>query len=692
MATLPRFPIAFSTPRPESARASRGRRWCAFPFLVRFVAPSTLAWLIVAGAAGHGAVARAAGTDLPATREMLIPRRVLLQDVERTQVQISPDGTRVGYLQDANLQVAGLAHPDRPRRISVRGEAGEIVRWTWAYDGRHALIERRSPAGTRVLLLDPANGRVRDLLPGRTGQSRLAAISPWHPGEAVLVHEPGGEEGGVVYRVPLDGSPPVELAEAFDFDAIWVDRDLQVRAGMRAAATWKALYRHRPGEGWTHLVSYDAESARLAEVLGVTADGRALHVVDNRGRDRAALKRLDLETGAETVLAEDAVADLSGDGAIVDPWTGSVQGAVSYLVRQRRHLFDRRLAEDFEILDRARAGEVEFIGRSLDDAVWLVRRLTGGPAIYESWDRARRRRRPLFSELPALDGHRLATRHAALIPARDGLLLPADLYLPRGTDPDGDGRPGAPLPALVFVHGGPWIGFEWNAWSTNRHLQLLADRGYAVLRPDFRGSAGYGRAFMDRGDREWGGRILDDLVDVAAWAVDNRVADPGRIGLWGWSFGGYATLAGLATFPDRFACGLSLYGLSDLETFMDRVVPAGHAETWKRRLGDPRTAAGRARLRAHSPIHAVARIRGPILLSHGGRDGVAPIAQSDRMVDALRSAGTPVTYLVYPEEGHDYRQVETWVSFWSEAERFLADHLGGRFEGPAAGGVLAGSP
>ena len=676
MATHPLSPIAFSTPRPL-----RGRRWCAF---------ATLAWLIVAGAAGDGAVARAAGADLPAAREMPIPRRILLLDVERTQVQISPDGTRVGYLQDGDLRVAGLAHPDRPRRITVRGEAGAIVRWTWAYDGLHALIERRTPAGTRVLLLEPATGRARDLLPGRTGRSSLAAISPWHPDEAVLVHERG--EGGVVYRVPFEGGDPVALAEAFDFDAIWVDRDLQVRAGMRAAATWKALYRHRPGEGWTHLVSYDAEAARLAGVLGVTADGRALHVVDNRGRDKAALKRLDLETGAETVLAEDPVADLSGNGAIVDPWTGSVQGAVSYLVRQRRHLIDRRLAEDFESLDRAAAGDVEFIGRSVDDAVWLVRRLAGGPAIYESWDRARRQRRPLFSELPAMDGRRLATRHAALIPARDGLLLPADLYLPRGADPDGDGRPVAPLPALVFVHGGPWIGFEWNSWSTNRHLQLLADRGYAVLRPDFRGSAGYGRAFMDRGDREWGGRILDDLVDVAAWAADNRVADPGRIGLWGWSFGGYATLAGLATFPDRFACGLSLYGLSDLETFMDRVVPAGHAETWKRRLGDPRTAAGRARLRAHSPIHAVARIRGPILLSHGGRDGVAPIAQSDRMVDALRSAGTPVTYLVFPEEGHDYRQVGTWVSFWSEAERFLADHLGGRFEGPAAGGVLAGSP
>jgi dipeptidyl aminopeptidase/acylaminoacyl peptidase len=252
--------------------------------------------------------------------------------------------------------------------------------------------------------------------------------------------------------------------------------------------------------------------------------------------------------------------------------------------------------------------------------------------------------------------------------------------LPPDSDRDGDQRPDAPLPTLLYVHGGPHIANPWESWFTNRNLQLLADRGYAVLNVDYRGAEGYGKEFVRKGWLEWGGEIQKDFLDVADWVVANRIAEPGKVGIWGWSFGGLSTNAALAFAPEKFACGISMYGLSDMEAFV-RYVSLGRArEGVKQRIGDVTTDEGLARLQAQSPLRFAERVVRPLLITHGAKDLVAPKGHSDRFVAALREHGKNVTYLVYPDEPHDYRTPEAWISFWAVAERFLHEHLGGRYE------------
>ena len=222
----------------------------------------------------------------------------------------------------------------------------------------------------------------------------------------------------------------------------------------------------------------------------------------------------------------------------------------------------------------------------------------------------------------------------------------------------------------------------WDSWLTNRCLQLLANRGYAALRVEFRGAGGFGKSFIEQGWHEWGGKCQQDLVDLAHWAVDQRIAERDKVGIWGWSFGGFSTFATLAFYPDEFACGIAMYGLSDLELFARRTSAFGRDTT--ERVGDFRTPEGLELLRRQSPLHSAERVTRPLLVTHGGKDGVVPKQQSDLFVHALEQHGKDVTYLVYPDEGHDYGQPESWVSFWAVAERFLHTHLKGRFE-PADG-------
>jgi dipeptidyl aminopeptidase/acylaminoacyl peptidase len=231
---------------------------------------------------------------------------------------------------------------------------------------------------------------------------------------------------------------------------------------------------------------------------------------------------------------------------------------------------------------------------------------------------------------------------------------------------------------LLYVHGGSWGVYPWNSWLTNRVLQLLADRGYAVLRVEFRGVGGFGRRIHDAGLREWGGRMQDDLIDAADWAVQQGIATRGRIGILGWSYGGYATLQALAT-SDRFACGLAMYAPTELDSFITEGSPEAQS-AWRHYVGDNRTEEGRALLRKRSPLHHVAEITEPVLVAQGGKDEIVRQGQADRFVAAMRKHGKRVTYLLYPDEPHDLRRAASWVSLFAVAESFFHQHLGGRYE------------
>jgi dipeptidyl aminopeptidase/acylaminoacyl peptidase len=269
--------------------------------------------------------------------------------------------------------------------------------------------------------------------------------------------------------------------------------------------------------------------------------------------------------------------------------------------------------------------------------------------------------------------------HAPVVESRDGLNLVCYLSLPPGSDPDGDGRPSEPLPMVLYVHGGPWARDQW---GLNPYHQWLANRGYAVLSVNYRGSTGFGKEFINAANGEWAGKMHDDLLDAVGWAIDEKIAIADKVAIAGGSYGGYATLVGLTFTPDVFACGVDIVGPSSLVTLLENVpeywVP--FMPVFKSRLGDVETKAGRAELLKRSPLTRVDQIRRPLLIAQGANDPRVKQLESDQIVAAMTEHEIPVTYVLYPDEGHGFRRPENRKSFNAVAEAFLAEQLGGRFE------------
>lgn len=325
-------------------------------------------------------------------------------------------------------------------------------------------------------------------------------------------------------------------------------------------------------------------------------------------------------------------------------------------------------------------GDFSVISQSLDNRHWIVLYLLDdGPSGYYHYDRVRREGKFLFPIEEDLEELPLAPMHPVVIESRDGLELVSYLTLPTWTDPDGDGRPGDPMPMVLLVHGGPWARDEW---GPNPQHQWLANRGYAVLSVNFRGSMGFGKEFLNAGNKEWAAKMHDDLIDAVNWAIEEGVADPDRIAIMGSSYGGYATLVGLTFTPDVFACGVAFAGPSNLITQLESIPPhwASAVDMFRTRVGDHRTEEGRAFLRDRSPINHVDRIKRPLLIGQGSSDPRVKQAESDQIVHAMQARDLPVIYLLYPDEGHSFASVNNQRSFHAVAEAFLASCLGGRFQ------------
>ena len=325
----------------------------------------------------------------------------------------------------------------------------------------------------------------------------------------------------------------------------------------------------------------------------------------------------------------------------------------------------------------------------MDGSKWLVREFLGGWAKYYLYDRGIKKINYLLTDMPEYEKYTMAKRHAFRAKARDGLNLPVHVYLPDGTDKNADGIPDKPLPTVLYVHGGPWAGVTfWNSAFHCRNFQLLANRGYAVVVCEFRGSTGLGKAFVERSYKKWGTDMTNDKTDIAQWAVASGIAIKDKIGIWGWSYGGYAAMAGLAFSPQTYACGIAMYGISDLESFGK--TDFANIDWWKQRVGDPFNPTETKMLHDYSPINYVKNINAPLLLTTGLKDDRIPRAQMDTMAAALHALNKYVAYFTYADEGHDYMKSESWESFWAISEKFLAEQLGGKYQ-PAGDDLKKGN-
>jgi dipeptidyl aminopeptidase/acylaminoacyl peptidase len=295
------------------------------------------------------------------------------------------------------------------------------------------------------------------------------------------------------------------------------------------------------------------------------------------------------------------------------------------------------------------------------------------------FDRRQRKLTELYVSRPELVGAPLQTMHTLEIKSRDGLTLPSYLTLPPGSDTNSDGRPETPVPLVLLVHGGPWARDDF---GYNPYHQWLANRGYAVLSVNYRGSTGFGKSFIEAANLEWAGKMHDDLIDAVQWAIDQKVSPADKIAIMGGSYGGYATLVGLTFTPTTFACGVDIVGPSNLETLLKTIPPYWTAgiQQFHRRMGNPNTPEGLALLKERSPLYKAGNIVRPLLIGQGANDPRVNQAESDQIVTAMQQKGIPVTYVLFPDEGHGFARPDNNIAFNAVTENFLATCLGGRAE------------
>jgi len=625
-------------------------------------------------------------TNLP-----LIPRRVFFGNPDRAQVTISPDGTHLAWLapRDGVLNV-WVAPRERPADARpVTRDTGRGIRfYAWAYSGDILYIQDKGgDENWRVYSADIDTGEVGDLTPFEGVAAQIVGLSHRRPDEIVVAMNDRNPQYHDIYRVNLTSGERTLLLQHERFVGVETDDDLAIRAAIQMTPDGGLDIYRLEGDDWALWQSFPAEDMLTASTAGFDKSGNVLYVRDSRDRDTAALVAIDLTTGARSLLAADERAD--ADQVLRHPTERHVQAVAFNHERKHWQVLDPAIAADLDYLAGVADGEVEITSRSLDDQYWLVAYVVDdGPARYYLYDRAVGAAEFLFTNRAELEGLPLAKMRPAVVPTRDGLNLVVYYTLPPDSDSDGDGIPDTPRPMVFLPHGGPW---GRDAWGFHGWHQWLANRGYAVLSVNFRSSTGFGKAFTNAGDFEWGGKILADQQDGVQWAIAQGIADPARVAIMGGSFGGYSTLAGLTFYPEVFACGVDIVGPSNLITLLETIPPYWQPmiELFTTRVGDHRTEEGRALLRAHSPLTYVDRIVRPLLIAQGANDPRVKQAESDQIVSAMQAKGIPVAYALYPDEGHGFARPENNLSFAALAEAFLARCLGGRAE--PIGDDLAGS-
>ncbi|MBJ6980865.1 S9 family peptidase [Luteimonas sp. MC1572] len=626
----------------------------------------------------------------------LIKREALFGNPERAVVMISPDGKTLSWVAPVdgvmNVWVAPADNPAAARAVTQDTARG-IRNYFWSYLPDTLLYLRDSGGDEdfHLFSVNVATGKTTDLTPFPKTTAQVTGASHAHPGTLLVGMNDRDPKWHDLYKVDL-ASGERTLVEKNDDEigAYLADDELQVRYATRARADGGQDILQPDGKaGWKVYSDIPFEDSMTTQPAGLTADGSTLYMLDSRGRNTSALYAVDVASGERALVLEDARADVGQ--ALPHPVTGKVQAvAVNYL-REEWQAVDPAIAADLEKLQAIGPGEIGVNARTLDDSTWIVTySAADAPVVYYRYDRAAGGTlTKLFSARPALDGKPLVPQWPQEITSRDGKTLVSYLSLPKSADADGDGKADVAVPLVLLVHGGPWARDEYGYSGFN---QWLANRGYATLAVNFRGSTGFGKEFTNAGNGEWAAKMHDDLLDAVQWAVDQGVTTPDQVAIMGGSYGGYATLTGLTFTPDTFACGVDIVGPSNLNTLLSTVPPywASFYEQLAKRMGDPRTEEGKAWLTERSPLTHADRISKPLLIGQGANDPRVKQDESDQIVKAMTANNIPVTYVLFPDEGHGFARPENSKAFNAVAEGFLAKCLGGRAE-PIAGDFAGSS-
>jgi dipeptidyl aminopeptidase/acylaminoacyl peptidase len=602
----------------------------------------------------------------------LVPLEVLLGHPERAAPQISPDGRRLSYIAplDGVLNVfvgdVGLDNHVPVTRDTGRGIQGYL----WAHDNRHLTYVRDKDGSENYRLydVDLETGIERDLTPMDDVQCRLIAHRKRFPNDVLVGINKDNPQLHDVYHLDLSSGELRKVVENPGYLGWVVDDDLVVRGAVTPTPDggMVIVVRDDVSSDWRPLLQVGPDDAESTGPVGFTKDGTGMYVQTSVDANTARVVKIDIATGAEEVIAEDPDYDITG--VIVHPDTKEIQGVVVYRDRLAYHIFDDTIRGDVDTLERLHDGELMINDRDDADNTWLVAYDDdSGPVKFYTWDRETKTPTFLFDHRPELNDYPLVPKEPFDFTTRDGLTVHGYLSFPAGVER-------TDLPTVLVVHGGPWTR---DGWGLDPEAQWLANRGYLCVQVNFRGSSGYGKDFLNAGNREWGAKMHDDLLDAVDHVVAQGFADRERVAIYGGSYGGYAALVGATFTPDVFKCAISMVGPSNLNTLIE-----SFPEYWKpmivmwhKRVGDDPDF-----LWSRSPLSKVDDISIPVLVAQGENDPRVKRAESEQIVAAMKERGIDHEYVVYENEGHGFVKPENRIDFYHRADRFLAKHLGGRAE------------
>jgi dipeptidyl aminopeptidase/acylaminoacyl peptidase len=635
----------------------------------------------------------------------LIPLPVLFGNPERVSPGVSPDGTQLAWIAPhegvLNVWLAPVsmqAGVDLAAARVITDDTDRGIRqFGWAHDGRHLLYiqDTGGDENWRLHDVDVQTMERRDLTPFEGVHTQLIAMERKLPNEILVGLNRDNPQLHDVYRLDLVTGKLTRELENPGFVGWVADPQLEVRAAMapQPDGGFQLLVRDGAEDeddgsagagagagagadgappGWRVLLTIPADDAAGTDVLDFSADGQSLLMTSSVGAQTARLTRIDIATGAVEVLAEDRDADISG--VRTDPETREPQIITVLKGRSEYLVLDPSVADDLAAIRALHSGDPIFLGADDADAIWLVGfTVDDGPIPYFAYDRASKTAQFLFAQRPELSQYELAAMEPFSYTTRDGLTVHGYATFPPGAERSA-------LPTVLNVHGGPWAR---DTWGFDSEAQWLANRGYLCIQVNYRGSTGYGKEFLNAGDREWGARMQDDVSDAVAHAISQGWTDPARVAIYGGSYGGYAALAGAAFTPDLFCCAVDIVGPSNLITLIKSVPPywAPVIAQFHRRVGDPEKDADF--LWSRSPLARAGEIRIPLLIAQGANDPRVKQAESEQIVAALQKAGIAHDYMLFPDEGHGFAKPENRLRFYEAADRFLARHLGGRAGGAA---------
>lgn len=671
----------------------------------------------------------------PATH--LIPRTALFGNPVKAQARLSPDGRYMSFLAPKNgvlnVWLAPFGKLDAAKPITDDKKRG-IRQHFWADDGKHILFlqDEGGDENWRVYSIDVDSHKQVDLTPLKNVRAELVGISHERPDVALIALNDRVPEYHDLYEINI-ATGDRKLVERNDHEFAGYLEDLQLHPKLAVKTLDDGggeIYRHTD-KGWEPFLKYGRDDSLTTRPVIVEEGGNSALMLSSIERDKAALIRVDLTNGKQTVLGESNKADVSE--VWLDPKTRKPQAfGVEYMTTEIQPLVPA-VGQDIQRLTAALGPQFEVVSRTLDDTKWVV--AVDDPVKVVSsylYDRGTGNVTKLFDQRPELTGAPLRPMKPVEIKTRDGLSLVGYLTLPAGPGESGGpgahsagasgsaasgapgsagagahgvsaagssgagsstaagatgsagvvvapDRPASPVPLVLDVHGGPWAR---DSYGFNGEHQWLANRGYAVLSVNYRGSTGFGKKFINAGDHEWARNMHNDLLDAVDWAINEKIAQPDKVAIYGGSYGGYATLVGLTFTPDTFACGVDIVGPSNLFTLLNSIPPYWKSffEDMVRRIGDPRTAEGRELLKQRSPLTFADKISKPLLIAQGANDPRVKQAEADQIVEAMKSRKLPVTYVLYPDEGHGFARPQNRISFYAVAEGFLSKCLGGRVE------------